>query len=121
MSASSARRRAKTVYRRELVEHRLGKFTEKADPAVVEASRRFHLRHWLAHAEQAIRREHREAFYGGLQPNLENLVSEHPGDTFPPELQRAIMDDLAFMEGHLEAFHEVMRLFQDARNRTLQE
>jgi hypothetical protein len=105
------------LYRRTLVEHRLGAFREAVNPEVVEASRQFHLRHWLELAGGLIQREHRDAFYRGLQPNLENLVAEHPGDDFPPELQRAILDDLAFMEGHLQAFRQVMQLLNEAQTR----
>ena len=117
MSASPARRRAKALYRQDLVDHRLKKFSEGINPAVVAASRQFHLRHWLELAGQSIQREHSAAFYRGLQPNLESVVAEHPDDDFPPELQRAILDDLAFMEGHLQAFREVMALLHDAQAR----
>jgi hypothetical protein len=117
MSASAAKRRAKSLYLRNLVDYRLRKFCEAVNPEVVEASREFHLRHWLELARQLVQREHREAFYRGLQPNLENLVVEHPGDDFPPELQRAILDDLAFMEGHLQAYRELMQLLNEAQTR----
>jgi hypothetical protein len=117
MSAHAAKR-AKSRYRRELVEHRLRKFTEAPDPAVIESSRSFHLQHWLSLAEQAIQRDHGQTYYGGLQQSLEDMVAEHPSDEFSPELQRAIVADLAFMEGHLQAFREISALFSDAKKRT---
>jgi hypothetical protein len=117
MSAHAAKR-AKQRYRRELVEHRLKKFTEQLEPSAVESSREFHLRHWLSIAEQAIQRDHGATFYGGLQQSVEDMVAEHPSDEFPPELQRAVLADLAFMEGHLQAFREVATLLRAARNRT---
>lgn len=121
MSAHAAKRRAKDWYRRELVEHRLRKFTEELDPTAVQSSREFHLRHWLALAEQAVQRDHGATFYGGLQRSVEDMVAEHPSDEFPPELQRAVLADLAFMEGHLQAFREISNLLraagkQDLRN-----
>jgi hypothetical protein len=115
---SPAARRARALYRRDTVEHRLKRFTEPLDSEAVRASREFHLRHWLSLAEEAIQRDHLAAFYRGLQPNVEGAVLDHTGDDFPVELQRSIMADLAFMEGHLQAFRDVMGILQAARNKT---
>jgi hypothetical protein len=107
--SSSAPKRARALYLRDTVERRIKRFTERMDPEAVRASRDFHLRHWLAMAKEAIERDHAAAYYGGLQPNVEAAVAEHPGDDLPTDLQRAVMADLAFMEGHLEAFREILR------------
>jgi hypothetical protein len=117
MSASAAQR-AKSRYRRDLVNHRLKNFSESVDPAAVEASRQFHLRHWLHLAAGAVQKDHCEAFYRGLEPNLESAVAEYPGDALPADLQRAVLADLAFMEGHLAAFREIMQVLGDAHGRT---
>lgn len=103
--------------RARLVEERLRRFrTLRLNAAEVKASREFHLTHWLAVAEAAIRADHRELFYRGLAANVENAVANYPEDRLPPSLQRAVLRDLAFMEGHLAAFRDMMRLIERLRS-----
>ncbi|HWQ52346.1 MAG TPA: hypothetical protein VN442_01590 [Bryobacteraceae bacterium] len=106
--------------RTRLVEDRLKRFRSlKLDPAEIQASRKFHLAHWLTVAEDAVRREHREMYYNGLSANLEEALASYPDSRIPPALQKAVLRDLAFMEGHLQAFRETLdalaRLRQDQR------
>jgi hypothetical protein len=114
MSASRPKR-ALALYRRHTVERRLARFSEQIDPEAVRASREFHLRHWAAMAERAIQADHAETYYRGLLPNVENAIAEHPADDLPAELQRSIMADIAFMEGHLQAFREIVRVLRQGR------
>jgi hypothetical protein len=110
MKKQSPRERAKRV------EDRLKRFRSlRLDPAEVKASREYHLKHWLSVAEDAIRADHRELFYRGLTANVENAVANYPEDRLPPALQRAVLRDLAFMEGHLEAFRDILRLIERLR------
>lgn len=104
--------------RTRLVEHRLKRFRSlKLDPAEIRASRDFHMAHWLKVAEDAVRSEHREMYYKGLSVNVEEALASYPDDRIPPALQKAVLRDLAFMEGHLQAFRETLdalaRLQQD--------
>jgi hypothetical protein len=113
----SSPKRARALYRRDTAEHRLKLFSEKLDPEAVRASREFHVRHWLSLAKDAIQRDHVTAYYQGLQQNVESAIAEHPEDRLPPDLQRAILADLAFMEGHLQAFREVIKLLDETLHR----
>jgi hypothetical protein len=100
-----------------LVEERLKRFrTLKLDPAEVRASREFHLAHWMKVAEAAIRDEHRKLFYEGLSANVEKTVAGYPEDRLPPALQKAILRDLAFMEGHLAAFRDALLALDKLRS-----
>ena len=104
--------------RTETAERRLRRFqTRRLDPDEVRASRDFHLRHWMALAQSAIQRDHRELFYSALSPGLEASLADYPDDEIPPELQAAVLRDMAFMEGHLQAFREVLRLLDEAAAR----
>lgn len=89
--------------------------TLRLDPGEVRKSRDFHLAHWINVAEAAIRAEHRELYYRGLSPNVEEAVADYPEERIPPALQKAVLRDLAFMEGHLQAFREMLRTLD--RNR----
>jgi hypothetical protein len=109
MDPAASRSRARRV------EERLGRFRSLClDPAQVRASREFHLRHWLEVAQAAIRADHRELFYGGLSPNVESTIADYPDDQLAPAAQTAVLRDLAFMEGHLEAFRDVLKLLESA-------
>jgi hypothetical protein len=102
--------------RKRLVEGRLKRFaTLTLDAGKVRASRDFHIEHWLELAEAAIRANHRELFYEGLSPNVEEAVAGHPEQDLPPDLQASVLEDLAFMQGHLEAFREVLQMLSRAR------
>ncbi len=99
-----------------LVEDRLKRFaTLQLDPGKVRASRDFHIEHWLELAEAAIRADHRELFYEGLARNVEDAVALHPAQDLPADLQSAVLEDLAFMQGHLEGFREVLKMLARAR------
>jgi hypothetical protein len=101
--------------RARLVEQRLRRFRSlRLDPAEVCASRDFHLRHWLQVAEAAVRTDHRELFYRGLAENVESTVADYPDDRLTPAMQKTVLRDLAFMEGHLEALRHVLKLLQAA-------
>lgn len=105
-----------TRNRTRLVEARLKRFRSlRLDPAEIRASRDFHKAHWLNVAEAAIRAEHRELFYRGLSANVEEAVAGYPEDRIPPALQKAVLRDLAFMEGHLQAFREVLQTLEGFR------
>lgn len=107
-------RRSRT--RAEKVEHRLRRFASlRLDPAEVRASREFHLLHWLRIAEISVRQDHRELFYRGLSPSVEGVVADYPEDDLPTELQAAVLRDLAFLEGHLQAYRDVLRLLRALR------
>lgn len=96
-----------------VVERRLARFASlRLDPAEVQASRDFHFQHWLKVAEAAIRKDHRELYYGALTPNLQALVADYPDDKLPPEVQETILKDLAFMEGHLAALRKILALLR---------
>lgn len=101
------------------VEHRLRSFHDPErtplNPAQIRASRNFHIEHWLRMAETAIRRDHQVAFYQGLSANLDATLADYPSDEIPEELQEAIRQDLAFMEGHIQAFQYICRYLEDAR------
>jgi hypothetical protein len=103
------------LYRRHTVERRLKRFAQRPDAGAVRASRDFHLRHWADLAERMIRAEHAQTYYRGLLPNVESAIAEHPDDDLPEDLQRTVMADLAFMEGHLQAFREMLRVLHEAR------
>ncbi len=91
-----------------LAEQKLRSFASLAlSPAEVRASRDFHVRHWLHLAEAAIQQDHRESLYGSLAPAVESTLAESD-EPVAPDLQRAILSDLAFMEGHVEAFRLVI-------------
>lgn len=68
-------------------------------------------------AQSAIQADHRQSFYGNLTPSLEQTVLDSPGTEIPPDLQRVLIKDLAFMEGHVQAFRMLMDLLEEARNR----
>lgn len=100
-----------------VVEERLKRFRNLClNPEEVKASRDFHLTHWLDVAEAAIRADHRELFYNGLAKNVENAVADYPEDRLPRGLQKAVLRDLAFMEGHLAAFREIIRMIERLRS-----
>ncbi len=108
-TAKARRARART----EKAEQRLRRFANRRlDPDEVRASRDFHLRHWMAVAQTAIQRDHRELYYEALSPAVEAALADYPEDELPLELQAAVLRDLAFMEGHLEAYREVLRLLE---------
>lgn len=100
-------------------EHRLKKFyqpgSNQLDPQQVRASRDFHVEHWLRMAETMIRKDHQAYYYGGLSSNLETTLAEYPADEIPPDLQQVILRDLAFLEGHVEAFRYVSKILRQAR------
>jgi len=100
-------------------EHRLKKFyqpgSNQLDPAQVKASRDFHVEHWLRMAETMIRKDHQAYYYGGLSSNLETTLAEYPADEIPPDLQQVILRDLAFLEGHVEAFRYISKILKQAR------
>jgi hypothetical protein len=101
--------------RAEKAERRFRGFaTRRLDPDEVRASRDFHLRHWMAVAQTAIQRDHRELYYGALSPAVEAALADHPQEELPAELQAAVLRDMAFMEGHLQAYREVLRLLEKA-------
>ena len=87
--------------------------TRRLDPDEVRASRDFHLRHWMAVAQTAIQQDHRELYYAALSPAVESTLADHPHDDLPLELQAAVLRDMAFMEGHLQAYREVLRLLEE--------
>jgi len=98
------------------VEERLKLFRNlRLGPAEIRASRDFHLAHWLELAEAAIRKDHAELYYAGLSPNVEETVAGYPDDRLPPAMQKTVLRDLAFMEGHLQALREVLELLRRAR------
>ncbi len=95
------------------VEERLKLFRSlRLDRAEVRASRDFHLQHFLKVAEAAVRREHRELYYEGLSRNVEETVAGYPDDHLPPAIQKAVLRDLAFMEGHLQALRDVLKILK---------
>jgi hypothetical protein len=101
--------------RTRLVEERLKKFRSlRLDSAEVNASREFHIRHFLKVAEAAIRAEHSQLYYQGLSPNVEETVAGYPEDQLPPAMQKAVLRDLAFMEGHLQALRDVLKTLERA-------
>lgn len=101
-------------------ERRLKKFyqpgSKQLDAGQIESSRDFHIEHWLRMAETMIRKDHQASYYGGLTSNLEATLADHPGDDIPIDLQQVILRDLAFLEGHVEAFRYVNRVLQQARS-----
>src|SRR3989442_15234905 len=105
-----------------IVERRLKSFydpkKQELERRQVEASRDFHMEHWLSLAEAVIQRDHQKFFYGALSPNLKATIADYPSDDFPPEMQQTILKDLAFMEGHVEAFRQVSRILKEARKQT---
>jgi hypothetical protein len=105
--------------RRDLVERRLEKLlgppAKPLDQAEIDASRNFHIEHWLKMAERAIQRDHSKLYYSGLSPNLEATVAQHEGNELPPELAATIRNDLAFMQGHIEAFRFINEVLAKAR------
>ena len=101
--------------RAEKAEQRFRRFaTRRLDPDEIRASREFHLRHWMAVAQAAIQRDHRELYYTALSPAVEATLADYPQDELPLELQAAVLRDMAFMEGHLQAYREVLRLLEKA-------
>lgn len=104
-----------TPDRTRLVEDRLKRFRSlRLDRAEIQASRAFHLRHWLAVAEAAVRKDHRELYYGGLSPSVESTVADYPDELLPPAMQKTVLRDLAFMEGHLQALRDVLKALGEA-------
>lgn len=101
-----AERRLKTFYQ---------PGSNQLDTGQVAASRDFHIEHWLRMAETMIRKDHQAAYYGGLSSNLEATLADYPGEAIPLDLQQVILRDLAFLEGHVEAFRYVHRVLQRAR------
>lgn len=104
--AETAERRLKTFYDPD---------KRPLDRAEIRASRDFHLQHWLRLAEAAIQNDHRSSFYEDLAPGLESLLADYPDDRLPPERQEAVMKDLAFLEGHLQAYRIVNDILERAR------
>ncbi len=99
---------SRTQDRSVLAEQKLSTFASlELNAAEVRASRDFHVRHWLRLAEAAIQEDHRESLYGALAPAVETTLAES-GEPVAPELQRAILSDLAFMEGHVQAFRLIL-------------
>jgi len=105
--------------RAKLVDARLKAFYHPGllDEAEVEASKNFHIEHWIRMAESAIQTDHRQSLYGNLTPTLEQTVLDCPSNEIPPDLQRVLVKDLAFMEGHVRAFRLLMEILEEARNR----
>lgn len=89
----------------------------KLDRAEIKASHDFHVQHFLNIAEAAIRNHHREMYYGALTTNVEDVVGHYPAEQLPAELQEAVLKDMAFMEGHLEAFGEVLRAIEELKKK----
>lgn len=116
---SEANARPNPDNRAKLVDARLKAFYRPSllDRGEVEASRNFHIEHWIRMAQSAIQADHRQSFYGNLTPSLEQTVLDSPGTEIPPDLQRVLIKDLAFMEGHVQAFRMLMDLLEEARNR----
>ena len=80
------------------------------DPAEIEASRRFHIQYWLGLAELAIARDHRQSCYGSLATNIRELLSSVDDPfTAEPEIVASIRHDLAFLEGNVQAYREIIR------------
>jgi hypothetical protein len=45
---------------------------------------------------------------------VEDTLADYPEDELPLELQAAVLRDIAFMEGHLQAYREVLHLLEKA-------
>jgi hypothetical protein len=103
-----------TPDRTRLVEDRLKQFRSlRLDRAEIRASRAFHVRHWLAVAEAAVCQDHRQLYYGGLSPSVESTVADYPDEQLPPAMQKTVLRDLAFMEGHLQALRDVLKALRE--------
>jgi hypothetical protein len=79
------------------------------DPDEIAASRRFHLDYWLGLAESAIAEDHRMTCYGSLTPNIGELLAGIP-DPFAADTATiaTLRHDLAFLEGHIRAYRDVV-------------
>lgn len=79
------------------------------DAADVEASRAFHIEYWLGLAESAIAGDHRQSCYGGLTPNLRSLIESISNPlSADKETLATIRRDLAFLEGHVKAYRQIV-------------
>jgi hypothetical protein len=84
------------------------------DPGEVEASRNFHIEYWLGLAESAIAGDHRQTCYGSITPDiraqLEGIANPLSADQ---ETIAALRRDLAFLEGHVQAYRDVIRALRE--------
>lgn len=79
------------------------------DPAEVAASRRFHINYWLGLAESAIAKDHRATCYGSLTANIKEILAGISDPlTVDRETVATLRHDLAFLEGHIQAYREII-------------
>lgn len=86
------------------------------DTREVAASRDYHIRHWIELAERVIMQDHNASFHGenGMAENVRATLADYPSDEIPPELQQALLKDVAFMKGQVEALEHMNRIFRRA-------
>ncbi len=89
-------------------ERELHAFAGSVDPEEIRRSREFHVRHWIEMAKNVIRNDHRESIYRDLSPELEGSIKQYMSGGASPDLQAAILRDLAFMEGHVQAYRLIL-------------
>jgi hypothetical protein len=90
------------------------------DPVRVRSSRNFHFKHWLGMASAAIRDDHRQMLYGWLEPNLQATIAGYPEGELPPEVRETLLQDVAYIEGHLQAYRDILGLFEEISRRELE-
>jgi hypothetical protein len=79
------------------------------DAAEVEASRAFHIEHWLRIAESAIAGDHRNSCYASLTPNIRGLIESIPNPLNADQETIALLRrELAFLEGHVTAYRQIL-------------
>ena len=84
------------------------------DPAEVEASRNFHVEYWLGLAESAIASDHRQSCYGSITPDIRAQLEGIPNPLrADQEMVAALRRDLAFLEGHVRAYQDVIRALRE--------
>jgi hypothetical protein len=84
------------------------------NPAEVEASRHFHIEYWLGLAENAIAGDHRHSCYGSLTPDIRTQLEEISNPlSADKETVAALRRDLAFLEGHVRAYQELIQALRD--------
>jgi hypothetical protein len=84
------------------------------DAAEVEASRNFHIEYWLGLAESAIADDHRQACYGSITPDIRaQLESIASPLSVEKERVAALRRDLAFLEGHVRAYRDVVQALRE--------
>jgi hypothetical protein len=84
------------------------------DPGEVEASRNFHIEYWLGLAESAIAADHRQTCYGSLTPDIREQLEDIANPLSADKATvAALRRDLAFLEGHVRAYRDVIQALRD--------